>query len=143
MRCSPFLSRGPLLILGLALWLVGCSGNSVGTGGAIDVGQALARQEAGAVLLDVRTEGEYRQGHAVGAHLIPWMNGRGRLNPDFFTEVARIAKPDQEVLVICQTGNRSAQAARALQQRGYDSAVNVLGGSIAWRSRGLPWSTTQ
>jgi rhodanese-related sulfurtransferase len=143
MRRSPSLFRPALLVLALALWLAGCSGNPGTAGGAIDVGQALERQQAGAVLLDVRTPGEYRQGHAVGAHLIPWMDERGRLNPDFFAQVAQLARPDQEVLVICQTGNRSAQAARALQQRGYGSAVNVFGGSIAWHNKGLPWEGTR
>jgi rhodanese-related sulfurtransferase len=139
MRRPSSLFHSPLLILGLALWLAGCSGNRIEAGGAVGVGQALERQQAGAVLLDVRTEGEYRQGHAAGAHLIPWMDQTGRLNPNFFADVARVVTPDEQVLVICQTGNRSAQAVRALQQHGYRSAVNVLGGSIAWRGKGLPW----
>jgi rhodanese-related sulfurtransferase len=139
MRRSPSLPRTTLLILGFALWFAGCSGNPIATSGTVSVAQALERQQSGGVLLDVRTQGEYQQGHALGAHLVPWVDGRGRPNPGFFDQVARIATPDQDVLVICQTGNRSAQAARALQQRGYGSVVNVLGGSITWRSKGLPW----
>ncbi|MGD2063013.1 MAG: rhodanese-like domain-containing protein [Nitrospirota bacterium] len=139
MRRALLLSRTTPSLLAFVLLLAGCSGGHIASGGSVDVAQALERQHAGGVLLDVRTAAEYQQGHAVDARLVPWVEGRGRLNPDFFDQVARIATPDQEVLVICQTGNRSAHAAHALQQRGYHRAVNVLGGSMAWRSEGLPW----
>jgi rhodanese-related sulfurtransferase len=134
-------SRAMLLLVGVALALAACSGEPIAADGAINVVQALERQQAGGVLLDVRTEAEYRNGHAVGARLVPWVGGRGRLNSEFFDQVASVARTDQEVLVICQSGNRSAHAARALQQHGYRAAVNVLGGSTAWRSSGLPWES--
>jgi rhodanese-related sulfurtransferase len=139
MRVLPLSLRSSLLFAVLVALIAACSGSQVSAADDIDVREALARQEAGGVLLDVRTVGEYQVGHAVGAHLVPWVDGSGRMNPDFFAQVGTLASPDQEVLVICQSGNRSVPAARALRERGYHAAVNVLGGSMAWHRRGLPW----
>jgi len=139
MRVSPHSFRSALLFAVLAGLITACSGSHVSATHDIDVREALARQQAGGVLLDVRTVGEYQAGHAVGAHLVPWVDGSGRMNPDFFAQVGALASPDKEVLVICQSGNRSVPAARALRERGYQAAVNVLGGSMAWHRSGLPW----
>jgi len=139
MRVSLSAFRSPLLFAMLVAAIAACSGGRVSATHDVDVREALARQQAGGVLLDVRTVGEYQAGHAVGAHLVPWVDNSGRMNPDFFAQVGTLASPDQEVLVICQSGNRSVPAARALRERGYHSAVNVLGGSMAWHRSGLPW----
>jgi len=141
MRVSPLSLRSSLLVAALVALIAACSGGRVSATHDIDVREALARQQAGGVLLDVRTVGEYQAGHAVGAHLVPWVDGRGQMNPEFLAQVGTLVSPDQEVLVICQSGSRSVPAARALRERGYHSAVNVLGGSMAWHRSGLPWET--
>jgi len=139
MPVVPRFSRSTLLLAVLVALISACSSSHVSESHDIDVREALARQETGGVLLDVRTLGEYQAGHAVGAHLVPWVDRTGQMNPDFFAQVGTVASPDQEVLVICQSGSRSAAAARALRERGYHAAVNVLGGSMAWHRNGLPW----
>ncbi|RMF85817.1 MAG: rhodanese-like domain-containing protein [Nitrospirae bacterium] len=98
--------------------------------------------EAGAVLLDVRTPGEYASGHAAGAKLVPWLLGPGRPNLHFVEQVRKVVPPDRPVVVICRSGHRSAQAAAALRGAGYKEVYDVLGGSIAWSRAHLPWEVT-
>ena len=83
----------------------------------------------GIAFIDVRSRGEYGAGHAKGAVNMP---------PDSFTE-SEIAKLKQltEVYVICQSGGRSAMATKSLKGSGVN-AINVSGGTSAWRSSGLP-----
>jgi len=109
-------------------------------GGDVQPAVALQEvQEKGAFFLDVRTPGEFAGGHAVGAQLVPWVYGGGRLNPDFVAQVEKITPPDKPVVVICRSGSRSVPAAARLRGAGYKEVYNVLGGSIAWRAAHLPW----
>ncbi|KAB1663214.1 rhodanese-like domain-containing protein [Pseudoclavibacter sp. CFCC 13611] len=90
--------------------------------------QALERQQAGAVILDVRETDEFAAGHATGAVNIPLSELQSRLGD----------VPDaDDLLVICQAGGRSQQAALWLDQQGV-AAANVSGGTFAWASEGLP-----
>jgi rhodanese-related sulfurtransferase len=99
---------------------IGCSG---GDGGSHRVASAEAHAlvEAGATLLDVRTEAEWSAGHLPGAVLIPVGELGARI-----AEVPR----DRPVVVYCQSGGRSAQAAEMLASAGYD--VHDLGGIGSW-----------
>ena len=81
-------------------------------------------------LLDVRQPEEFRSGHIPGAKLIPLGDLRTRLN-----ELPK----NQEILVICRSGNRSLSATRHLASAGYN-AVNIRGGMNAWSNAGLPVS---
>ena len=89
---------------------------------------AAVSQRAGIHLIDVREEVEFVGGHAQTAVNLP-----------LSTFVERVAEvPSGEtVYIICESGARSAQAVEWLEGQGYD-AVNVLGGTSAWRSAGLP-----
>jgi glyoxylase-like metal-dependent hydrolase (beta-lactamase superfamily II)/rhodanese-related sulfurtransferase len=84
---------------------------------------------ANAALIDVREPDEYSAGHARGAVNIPQAEIATRIN-----EVPR----DEPVYVICQSGSRSLKTTRFLKQTGFEQAVNVLGGTAAWRAAGLP-----
>jgi rhodanese-related sulfurtransferase len=95
----------------------------------VDVHDTRARLEGGAVLLDVRTEDEWDAGHVQGSTWIPLSELPGR-----YEELPQ----DAAVLVICRSGGRSARAAQALGQWGYD-ATNVAGGAEAWVAAGLPF----
>jgi rhodanese-related sulfurtransferase len=98
---------------------------------AVSVEEALARQEAGARLLDVREDGEWAAGHAVGAEHI----GRGVLERD----IERLAPdPDAELLVYCGGGYRSVLAVDTLQRMGYRNVASVDGGWRAWEGAGAP-----
>jgi rhodanese-related sulfurtransferase len=94
----------------------------------IDPVESKRRVDAGALLLDVRNPDEWQAGHAEGAAWIPM----GEL-----AERQEELPTDREIVVICKTGGRSAQVAKALLAAGY-AAVNVAGGSEAWQSAGMP-----
>ena len=83
---------------------------------------------AGALVLDVREEYEWAEGHAAGAVHIPLAE-----LPVRFEEL----DPDADTYIICRTGGRSAQAAAWLVSQGY-TALNIAGGSGAWLEAGLP-----
>jgi len=86
------------------------------------------RVQAGALLLDVRERDEYAAVHAQGARLMPLS--------EFQDQYGTLSK-DQEIVVICRSGARSARAAQFLLEQGY-RAVNLGGGTIAWEDEGLP-----
>ncbi len=87
-----------------------------------------AEVPAGAFLLDVREDEEWDAGHAPGAVHIPLGDLGAR-----YTELDR----DRPLYVICRSGNRSARAAHALAEAGWD-ASNVADGMIGWQTAGLP-----
>lgn len=76
------------------------------------------------VILDVRTQAEYDEGHIPGAILIPH---------DTVTTAAEDALPDkgQLILVYCRSGNRSKQASQTLVDLGYTNVVE-FGGINSW-----------
>ena len=78
--------------------------------------------EEGYVLLDVRTEEEYAQGHIPGAVCIP---------QEEITEKAGKLLTDKEqmIYVYCRSGNRSKKAALAICNMGYTN-ITVIGGII-------------
>ena len=114
-----------------------------------------------AVLLDVRTDAEWRY---VGLPdpsriekrtvCVSWQVYPGlHLNPDFIEQVATAGvAPEQTLLLICRSGQRSRQAAAALTARGYSRCYNVSDGfegghdedrhrgtRAGWKRAGLPW----
>lgn len=95
----------------------------------VNVNEAKQRQDAGALLVDVRESYEWRDGHAKGAHHIPL----GELS----RRAGELPK-DREILLICRSGNRSRTAAHLLQRAGYERVVNVQGGTTAWMRHSLP-----
>ncbi|MCB9671967.1 MAG: rhodanese-like domain-containing protein [Alphaproteobacteria bacterium] len=80
------------------------------------------------VLIDVRTPGEYAEGHVPGAKNIPL---------DTIGSHADELKGDQEVWLVCRSGSRSARAASLLNGQGVRT-VNVQGGTLAWQAAGYP-----
>jgi len=82
-------------------------------------------------LIDVRETYEYVAGHAPTAINIPLS--------ELVERVAEIPR-GEDVYIICESGGRSAQATHWLSQQGI-TAINVLGGTSAWRGAGLPVAT--
>lgn len=92
----------------------------------VDVDELESAIEAGAELLDVREQGEFRSGHVPGARLVP------------LSQVAERAREFQgrgPVYVICASGGRSVRATSLLRSAGID-ARNVRGGTSAWARTG-------
>ena len=76
------------------------------------------------VILDVRTQEEYDQGHIPGAVVIPHTEISARAEEE-------LPRKEQMLLVYCRSGNRSKQAARALAELGYTD-IREFGGILDW-----------
>ena len=109
----------------------GCSGaTSVSSGQAAyrhissDEAQKLMETESGCIILDVRTQREYEEGHIPKAICIP--------NESIDKEPPSLL-PDkgQEIFVYCRSGRRSKEAAQKLADMGYTNIVE-FGGIIDW-----------
>ena len=91
------------------------------------------RQETGERfhLLDVREDNEWERGHALGAiHM-----GKGIIERD----IERVIPDrDEEVILYCGGGFRSALAADTLAKMGYTNVVSMDGGWKRWRELGFP-----
>lgn len=75
-------------------------------------------------VLDVREQAE-SDFASIGGTLIPLPQ-----LPQRFQELGEVK--DQEIVVYCRSGARSAQAVRFLQAQGYSRVVNLRGGILAW-----------
>jgi len=82
-------------------------------------------------VLDVRTEGEYRDGHVPGAMHISFLSVGSRID-----EIP-VAK-DQPVVVYCAHGPRAAWAARKLRNAGFTDVSYLEGHMTSWEKDGLP-----
>jgi rhodanese-related sulfurtransferase/TusA-related sulfurtransferase len=78
---------------------------------------------SGPVLLDVREEAEYRQGHIPGAILVPIEAIEGGV-PGL--------TPETEVAVICRSARRSDYACQILAREGFRNVWNVVPGMSGW-----------
>ena len=99
----------------------------------ITVEEVRAKQERHEdfVLVDVREDREWDQGHAAGAiHL-----GKGIIERDIEGAVPDRTK---EIVLYCGGGFRSALAADSMQQMGYTQLRSMAGGIKAWKDSGLP-----
>lgn len=115
----------------LAAFVAACSETQASTD-AVSLEVARAEHEAGrAVLIDIREPAEHATGVAAGARLLPMRQLNQRLH-----EIP--IHPDQPVLLICNTQNRSSATLRALRERGYGHVRYVNGGMSEWARRGWP-----
>src|SRR5512132_2154788 len=98
----------------------------------IDATHAREQIESGEpVVVDVREQDEWDEGHIPGAVHVP----RGHLE----SRIERQA-PDRErpVVIYCSAGNRSAFAAKTLEDMGYEDVVSLAGGFTDWKRNGFP-----
>ena len=92
---------------------------------------ALARQQAGVRLVDLRGLDERIHGQAAGVEAIEL--ARVLDDPD-----AVFPDRDQPLLLLCARGQRSLRAVQALREAGHAQAQSVAGGTAAWQAAGLP-----
>lgn len=116
----------------------------------------LLQTDPNAVLIDVRTAIEHGfVGHPPKAIHVAWKEFPGmQLNADFIAQVQQhVPNKSAPVLLLCRSGQRSVDAAKALEAAGYQHLVNILEGFEGpldanqhrgklggWRFHGLPWS---
>ena len=85
------------------------------------------------LLLDVRTNNEFAQGHLQGAQQIDFYR-------DDFSDALDKLDREQPVLIYCRSGNRSGKAAKQMKAMGFYAVYNLEGGIGAWSKRGKPVS---
>jgi rhodanese-related sulfurtransferase len=102
--------------------------------------------------VDVRTEGEFGNGHPPHAHNVPLAIGtppQMQINPEFLAVMKANFKKDARLVVGCASGARSAKACEILVNAGYSTLVNMASGFMGsrdafgnmekgWASLGLP-----
>lgn len=98
---------------------------------SVNADEAVRLYNSGAWVLDVRTDAEYKTGYI------------GEADNISSTEIAKnteaVAKhKDEDVLVYCQSGMRSASVAKALVKQGFTKVHNLSGGVMSWKNAGLP-----
>jgi rhodanese-related sulfurtransferase len=77
------------------------------------------------VLVDVRTDEEYEEGHIPNAIHIPHDQMESR-----YMELTPYK--DQKILLICRSGRRSVMAAQVLSKEGFGELYNLKGGMLEW-----------
>jgi GrxC family glutaredoxin len=87
-----------------------------------------------ALVVDVRTDKEFQEGHILNALHIPLGVFRNRL-------VELAAHKERCIVVACRSGARSGQAAAILNREGFTAVHNLSGGLMAWQSANLPVTT--
>ena len=95
----------------------------------ITVDEAFEIYEAGGYLLDVRTQAEWDDYHIPGTTLIPL---------DELASRADEVPSDQEIVVVCRSGNRSQEGRDILLDAGFTQVTSMDGGVSTWRSAGYP-----
>ena len=97
--------------------------------GPLEASRLMSHEDA--VVLDVREDSEYRQGHIANAVHIPLSQLENRLD--------ELKKYEGRPLVLCcRSGNRSGKAARLLRKHGFGTVKDLAGGMLAWENAQLP-----
>ncbi len=88
------------------------------------------------VVLDVRTQSEYDDGHIYRAVWIP--------HTELKVRIAELeGHEDHEIIVYCRSGARSLNASQTLDSLNFTKVFNMLGGMLAWEAAGYPvWTAT-
>lgn len=84
------------------------------------------------VLIDVRTRGEFEQGHLQGALLFD-------IYKKDFVDRVKTLDPGKKYIVYCKTGSRSYHASRYMAQMGFQYVCNLKGGIIQLQQVGVPF----
>ncbi len=82
-------------------------------------------------ILDVRTPAEFQTSHIPGAYNVPLDTLREHRND-------LLGHLDEQVVLVCRSGNRAAQAERALAEAGLPNLKILGGGMLAWQAAGAP-----
>ena len=117
------------LTLFATVLLTGCSSGSESAMNLDAVAFQVKTQEAGVVVLDVRTRGEFNEGHIANAINIDVESDT------FLNEIAQLDKA-KTYAVYCRSGRRSADAVAKMSNEQFISIFNLNGGILDWQSAG-------
>ena len=112
---------------GMLLWpVIQSSGGGLTAEGAV---QLINREKA--VVVDVCETEEFAAGHVGGAKNIPLNSLEEKL-------AATVKNKTLPLILVCQTGARSARAVAIAKKLGYEQAQSMAGGLKSWRTANLP-----
>jgi rhodanese-related sulfurtransferase len=126
----PGLSMAFFVILGALLWTL-FQGRSHGVRKVDPSNATRLINSDDAVVLDVRTENEYKQGHILNSVHIP----QSYLND----QIQKLDKHrDRPIIMACKSGSDSARVGATLLRRGFSKVYSLNGGIAAWEAANLP-----
>ena len=108
---------------------VGGASQTPGMAATVSVADAAVLRDDGAIIIDVREPNEWAAGHIPGAILIPLGELPSRLGD---------VPPNRPIVVVCRSGNRSAQGRDILIEAGFPAVTSLDGGMNDWEVAGLP-----
>ena len=124
-----------LVIMVILIYLIAVGGEgSASLPRELSAEQAYQKYQAGAFVLDVRTQEEWNEYHAPNTTLIPLDQLQARMS-----ELPR----DKEIVVVCRSGNRSQQGRDILLSAGFTQVTSMAGGLKEWSALGYPIEGTQ
>jgi rhodanese-related sulfurtransferase len=100
--------------------------------------QLAASNKKGVKLIDIRRADEWQQtGVIEGSIQLTAFDARGQFIPSFLDQLGSTVEPDEEFVLICRTGNRTAMLSNWLASKGgYENVVNVQDGIVSWIASG-------
>lgn len=152
----------PIIMLSFSLLITACNSKSGGesvaeaskpttmkaedpipqAGGYSNIGNAKLQEllSKGVKVIDIRLEEEWRQtGIIKGVKTLTFFDRTGRINPNFVPEFTQLVNKNEQVALICRTGNRTQAAGQAIaQQLGYKKVLNVTHGITGWIAEKRP-----
>ena len=134
------MSRALTSIIAVLVVVAGCAPSptpsavqaSPALAATVTVAQAAALREGGAFVVDVREPDEWAAGHIPDATLIPLGELASRVG-----ELPR----DRSIVVVCRSGNRSAQGRDILLGAAFVAVTSLDGGMTDWAAAGMPIET--
>lgn len=103
-------------------------------GGKFNLGPADATRminQDDALVLDVRSMAEFKNGHIINAENAPLNSLKNHLK--------KLEKHKQKpIIAVCQSGTRSGSACSTLRKEGFEQVYNLQGGMVSWENANLP-----
>ena len=119
-----------LLLFFFIAQLSGSCGKASKNDSSLVTPKELSLKQNEVVLIDVRTPGEFEQGHLENSVNI------NIADKSFKDEVGKLDK-SQPVYVYCKVGGRSAKAANMLREMGFEEVYDLKGGIQNWERSGM------
>jgi rhodanese-related sulfurtransferase len=98
--------------------------------GSLNTAMAVRLINDGSKVVDVRAADRFAAGHILDAENIP--------EKDLLDNPDKLKNRKKNTLLVCDTGNRSAEAAAALRKAGLETVFSLKGGLAAWQQENLP-----
>lgn len=119
-----------VVILGMLIWtLWQGAGRGLKKLSPMDATQLINREDA--VVLDVRSDGEFNQGHIVNAVNIP--------QKTVAEQLSKLEKyRSRPIITACRNGQSAAGVGNTLRKNGFEQVYNLAGGLLAWEGANLP-----